>query len=71
MNRYNPEIHHRRSIRLRGYDYSQKGHYFITICTQNKIRLFGEIINGEIQSNDAGRMIHYWYSELENKFPEI
>ncbi|MCT4615823.1 MAG: hypothetical protein N4A49_13235 [Marinifilaceae bacterium] len=43
MNKYNPNIHHRKSIRLKGYDYSQKGMYFITICTQNRKHLFGEI----------------------------
>lgn len=66
-----PDIPHRRSIRLKGYDYSQKGYYFITICTQNKICLFGQVENDEIQLNDAGRMIVHWYSELESKFPEI
>ncbi|HEX8548815.1 MAG TPA: hypothetical protein VF691_17755 [Cytophagaceae bacterium] len=40
---YNPNIHHRRSIRLQGYDYSQAGLYFITICCQNRACLFGEI----------------------------
>jgi hypothetical protein len=43
---YNPEIHHRRSIRLKGYDYSQAGLYFVTICTQNRECLFGEIRRG-------------------------
>ena len=43
---YNPEKHHRRSIRLRNYDYSQTGAYFITLCTQNRECLFGEIIVG-------------------------
>ena len=38
--KYNPDKHHRRSIRLQGYDYSQPGIYFITICTQNRERLF-------------------------------
>lgn len=42
--KYNPDIHHRRSIRLKGYDYSSAGLYFITICTQNKECLFGEIV---------------------------
>jgi len=42
---YNPDIHHRKSIRLKEYDYSQEGLYFITICTQNREHLFGEIIN--------------------------
>ena len=43
---YNPEIHHRRSIRLKGYDYSQEGLYFITICVQDRECLFGEIVVG-------------------------
>ena len=43
---YNPHIHHRRSIRLKGYDYSQAGLYFITICAQNRAHLFGEITVG-------------------------
>ncbi|EMR03069.1 Transposase [Cesiribacter andamanensis AMV16] len=40
---YNPQIHHRRSIRLKGYDYSKAGLYFITICVQDRLCLFGEI----------------------------
>ena len=47
--KYNPEKHHRRSIRFKGYDYSQAGLYFITICCQNRERLFGEIKNGKIK----------------------
>ncbi|NCC26025.1 MAG: transposase [Deltaproteobacteria bacterium] len=47
----------RRSIRLQGYDYSQAGAYFVTICTQNRECLFGEIENGEMRLNDAGRMV--------------
>ena len=42
---YNPDIHHRKSIRLKNYDYSKVGLYFITICTQNKEKIFGEITN--------------------------
>src|SRR3954463_8568856 len=40
---YNPQIHHRRSIRLKGYDYSQAGAYFITICCHNRDCVFGNI----------------------------
>lgn len=69
--KYDPGIHHRRSIRLQGYDYSQAGLYFITICTQERNCLFGEIENGEMILNDAGRMIEKWYAELENKFSDI
>lgn len=71
MNQYNPHIHHRRSIRLKGYDYSQAGLYFITICVQNRKCLFGEIINGEMKLNDAGIMVEKWYNELEKKYPDI
>ena len=71
MNKYNPHIHHRRSIRLKGYDYSQAGLYFITICCQDRACLFGKIKNGILQLNDAGRMVEKWYRELENKFPDI
>jgi REP element-mobilizing transposase RayT len=54
--KYNPKIHHRRSIRLKGYDYSQPGLYFITLCTQNRLHLFGEIKNGEMILNEAGKI---------------
>lgn len=71
MKRYNPNIHHRKSIRLKGYDYSRKGLYFVTICCKNRACLFGKIENGEMFLNDAGKMIEKWYFELENKFPDI
>ena len=44
---FNPNIHHRRSIRLKGHDYSQPGLYFITICCHNRQCLFGEIVGAE------------------------
>ena len=68
---YNPNIHHRRSIRLKGYDYSQAGLYFITICVKDRACLFGKIVNDEMVLNDAGRMVEKWYFELENKFPNV
>jgi len=52
--KYNPNIHHRRSIRLKGYDYAQAGLYFITICCQDRACLFGEIQNGEMVLNEYG-----------------
>lgn len=68
---YKPDIHHRRSIRLPGYDYSQCGYYFITICTQNRRCLFGEIKNGRMILNDAGKMISHWWNELKNKYANV
>jgi len=68
---YNPDIHHRRSIRLKTYDYSREGFYFITICTQNQLCLFGEIENGEMISNDAGKMVERQCQELIYRFDNI
>ncbi len=68
---YNPEIHKRRSIRLKGHDYSQAGLYFITICLQNRECLFGNIDNGEMTLNDAGKMIETEWMNLKYRFPHI
>ncbi len=67
---FNPKKHHRRSIRLKGYDYARPGAYFITICVQDKKHLFGEIQEGQMFLNDAGVMIEKWYSELAIKYPD-
>jgi REP element-mobilizing transposase RayT len=55
--RYDPERHHRRSIRLKGYDYTQAGAYFVTIVTQDRACLFGEIVEGEVQLNPFGEIV--------------
>jgi hypothetical protein len=68
---YNSDTHHRHSIRLKDYDYSQAGAYFITICAQNRECLFGEIANGKMWLNNAGQMVEKWYHELTNKYPDI
>ena len=67
----NPELPQRKSIRLKNYDYSHPGFYFITICIQNREHLLGEINKDEVLLNDAGNMINKWYFELENKFKGI
>jgi len=56
--KYNPEIHHRRSIRLKGYDYTQPGAYFVTICTYQRAEIFGEIKNGEMILSPLGKIVH-------------
>lgn len=68
---YDPNIHHRRSIRLPGYDYSQEGWYFITICTQNRLCLFGEIIEDRMRLEEAGLMIDLWWRKLPGKFKNV
>jgi REP element-mobilizing transposase RayT len=67
---YNPHIHHRSSIRLKGYDYSQAGLYFVTICVPNKQCLFGEIVNGEMILNESGKIVSYYWLEIPQHFPD-
>jgi REP element-mobilizing transposase RayT len=61
----------RKSLRLRKYDYSQTGAYFVTICTQNKKCFFGNMVNDKMVLNDAGRMVEYVWSELPKGFPHV
>ena len=56
--KYNPAIHHRRSIRLKGYDYSQAGLYFVTICVQNRQCVFGKIVDNEMILNENGQIAY-------------
>lgn len=71
MNRYEPHRHHRRSIRLKGYDYTQGGAYFVTVVAQNRSCLFGNVVEGVMCPNDAGRLAGNWWVELNRKFPNV
>ena len=55
--RYDPERGRRRSMRLHGYDYSQVGAYFLTICTVDRGILFGKVVNHQMVLNEAGRIV--------------
>lgn len=74
---YNPKKHHRRSIRLKGYDYSQAGLYFITICCKNKACLFGSItLGGENLTptmilNNAGKIAEECWLDIPKHFPNV
>lgn len=68
---YDPFKHHRRSIRLRGYDYSQAGAYFITVCQVNRECIFGEVINGEMHPNQFGEIVLKWWNELPTYYPPV
>jgi putative transposase len=68
---YNSDSHHRRSIRLQGFDYTQVGAYFVTICVQDKCLLFGEMNGEEVDMNDAGRMVDSWWTRLTSKFTAV
>jgi putative transposase len=60
---FNPDIHHRHSIRLREYDYSSGGAYFVTICAYQRECLFGEVVAGEMRLSDCGQIVR---EEWEN-----
>ncbi|PNU19082.1 transposase [Geothermobacter hydrogeniphilus] len=68
---FNAEIHHRRSIRLRNYDYSSAGAYFVTICTFERKCLFGEIANGDVRLNRAGLCVGTIWNSLPERFPDV
>ena len=70
-NHYNPKIHHRRSIRLSGYDYSQEGAYFITICCQDKVCRFGTVENDKMMLNECGLIAANEWIALPNRFINI
>ncbi|MFA7405746.1 MAG: transposase [Pelobacteraceae bacterium] len=54
---YNPDIHHRRSVRLKEYDYRSAGAYFVTICTFQRECLFGDVVDGEMRLNNFGEIV--------------
>lgn len=68
---YNPNIHHRRSIRLKGYDYSQAGAYFVTICCGGMECRFGKIGNGEMILNEYGAIAYNEWAKLPERFPNF
>ena len=68
---YDPAIHHRRSIRLRGYDYSQPGSYHVTLCTEGKQHLFGQIVEGEMHLNERGECVARCWKWLAQRYPYI
>lgn len=55
--KFDPRKHHRRSIRLKGYDYSSEGAYYVTIVAQGREYLFGNVVEGKMILNDAGKMV--------------
>lgn len=71
MSMYDPEKHHRRSIRLKGYDYTQPGAYFITLVTKGRECLFGEIESGVMQLNRFGHLAENEWIRLGVRFKRV
>ena len=68
---FNRDINHRRSIRLRDYDYSGAGAYFVTICAVNRECLFGEVLDGSMQPNEAGLIVEECWQTIPHHFSHI
>jgi putative transposase len=62
---------HRRSIRLKDYDYSQAGMYFITICCKNREHRFGSVVNDKMILNEYGRIAYDEWIKLSERFPNF
>src|SRR3990170_4846715 len=68
---YDPARDHRRSIRLPAYDYAEAGAYFVTICTQNRECVFGEVVQGRMISNGPGQMVESVWHQLPQHYPGV
>ncbi|MBT1072789.1 transposase [Geobacter chapellei] len=68
---YNSAIHHRRSIRLRAFDYRSNGTYFITICAFQRESLFGEVVDGDMRLNRLGMAVDACWQSIANHFPNV
>ncbi len=65
------DLSSRRSIRLRNYDYSQPGAYFVTICIETRACILGEVVGAEVHRSPAGDMADSWWRELPHKYPHL
>ena len=71
MNTATSDAHRRRSIRLKHYDYSQAGAYFVTICTHARACVFGDVVDGAMVLNDAGKMAAQCWRAIPEHFPRV
>jgi len=65
---YNPKIHHRKSIRLKEYNYTNPNWYYVTICTYNKEHLFGSLINNKMKLNEYGKIVNECWIDIPKHF---
>jgi hypothetical protein len=71
MVKFDPQKHHRNSIRLKGYDYSQAGTYFVTLVTWRREFLFGETVNGEMKLNQRGKIAEACWQLIPEHFQNV
>lgn len=71
MVKFDPQKHHRRSIRLQGYDYASAGAYYVTIVAWQRECLFGEVVNKEMVLSKLGLVAEQQWEKLPKRFPNI
>jgi len=69
--KYDPKIHHRRSIRLQGYDYSSPGAYYVTLCSFGKQCIFGRVVNDQMHEYECGKIVRQQWFESAQIRPEL
>jgi len=69
--KFDPRKHHRKSIRVPGYDYTQPGAYFVTIVTHQRECLFGEVVDGKMRLNQNGQIAQWEWERLAHRFTFI
>ncbi|MCO6451868.1 MAG: transposase [Caldilineales bacterium] len=68
---YDPNRHHRRSIRLQGYDYSRAGAYFVTILVKDRACVLGEVVEGEMRLSEVGEVVQEVWDSLPARYPGV
>jgi putative transposase len=71
LSKYDPQKHHRRSVRLKGYDYSHPGAYFVTICVRDRECVLGGVVNGEMRMAEYGRIVHDFWAQVSVHFSNV
>jgi putative transposase len=66
-----PTILNRRSVRLKGYDYTQPGAYFVTVCVRGRECMLGQVIDDQMVLNEAGRIVDAAWRDLPNHYPQV
>ena len=69
--KFDPRIHHRKSIRLQGFDYTSAGAYFVTIVAHGRECLFGEVVDGEMKLNRLGEIVHHAWFDLPRHYRHV
>ena len=66
-----PSLRRRKSMRLQGYDYAQPGAYFVTLCTQDRACIFGEIVGSQMRSNTMGHIVADCWQAIPSHFQTV